>query len=266
MNASLTLYRLLKLPFNFFANTVQSAHSASPLLWRCRERPHTGAIKTIFLLLLTCTGIFAHAQVKNDLKRQKLKGNVKSVTEYEYSAVPDAKEALKDGLRMKSICKYNADGNRTEFTTYSADGKLQSRSVYNYNDSGILVDVKRYRGDGGLNVTTTYTYDKLGNESEEHNYDPSGAMFMAGKGRYDLNGNRITYDRYDMTGHLFLKSNLRYDRNGNETEEREYDSHESLQFTTTFEYDNYDKQGNWLWKATYKNDVPRTVVEREIEY
>ncbi len=218
-----------------------------------------------FILLLFCF-YPAMSQVKNDLKREKLKGGAKTVTELEYTVVPEAKEAIKDVLKMKSVCTYNADGNRTEFVTYSPEGAVQSRSVYAYNDSGILVNVKRYRADGGLNVTTTYKYDKLGNEAEENNYDPSGALFMTGKGRYDLNGNRITYDRHDGTGHLFLKSNLRYDKNGNPTQEREYDSHESLQFSTTYEYGNYDKSGNWLWRATYKNDKPRSITEREIAY
>lgn len=220
----------------------------------------------ISILVLTAIGTVVVAQVKNDLKRCKLKGNVRTVTEYEYSVLPDAKEAQKDALRMKSVCKFNDNGNRTEFMTYAPDGTVMSRSVYNYNDSGRLIDVKRYRGDGGLNVTTTYVYDKLGNEAEENNYDPSGTLFMNGKGKYDLNGNRIVFDRYDAIGHLFLKSNIKYDRNGNELEEREYDSHASLQFSTTYEHGNYDKAGNWLWKAVYKNEKPRSVTEREIEY
>lgn len=217
-------------------------------------------------MLAACFAVSASAQVKNDLKRWKLKGPVKTVTEYEYSVNAAAKEAVKDVLKVKSVCRYNDEGNRVDFVTYSADGAMLSRSVYNYNDSGRLVDVKRYRGDGGLNVTTTYVYDKLGNEAEENNYDPSGTLFMTGKGKYDLNGNRIVFDRYDGKGHLFLKSNFRYDRNGNETEEREYDSHSSLQFTTTYEHGNYDKSGNWTFKAVYKNNKPRSVFEREIEY
>lgn len=218
------------------------------------------------ILLFAAIGSAALAQVKTDLKRYKLKGSVRTVTEYEYTVVPEAKEALKDALRMKSVYKYNDNGNRTEFVTYSPDGTVMSRSVYNYNDSGRLIDVKRYRGDGGLNVTTTFVYDKLGNEAEENNYDPSGTLFMNGKGKYDLNGNRIVFDRFDAIGHLFLKSNIKYDRNGNELEEREYDSHASLQFSTTYEHGNYDKSGNWLWRAVYKNDNPRSVTEREIEY
>ncbi|GAA4467289.1 hypothetical protein GCM10023093_22900 [Nemorincola caseinilytica] len=220
-------------------------------------------VTTILLAILSLTAV--HAQVKNDLKRLKLRGDVKTVTEYEYAVPADSKEAIKGDLRSKSISKFS-NGYRTEFATYSPKGDLLSRSVYNYNDSGRLVDVKRYRGDGGLNVTTVYTYDKAGNETEESNYDPSGMLFMTGKSTYDLNGNRIVYNRYNQFGHLFLRSNIKYDKKGNEVQEREFDSHESLQFVTTYGYDGYDKQGNWLQRVTLKNDVPRTIIERELTY
>ncbi len=203
---------------------------------------------------------------KTDWQRFKLKGEVASVTELEYAAQKLGKAVDKGELKSKTVYLYNDSGYRTGFTSYGADGVLTSRSEYNYNDSGRLVDVKRYRGDGGLNVTTTYKYDKLGNESEERNTDPSGLMFMSAKGKYDLNGNRIVYDRFDQFGHLFLKSNLRYDKNGNEIEEREYDSHESLQFKTSYEYSEYDSKGNWQRRVMYKNEVPKIIVERKLEY
>ena len=223
-------------------------------------------IKTGLALVAFTACTLAGMAQKNDLTMQKLKGTIKTVTELEYAVVAGAKEPVKDTLKVKGVCKYNADGNRTEYVTYSAAGAVLSRSVFSYNDSGMLVNVKRYRGDGGLNVTTTYKYDKAGNETEESNTDPSGTEFMTGKSRYDLKGNRIVYDRYNQFGHLFLKSNFKFDKKGNEIEEREFDSHQSLQFRTTFEYDNYDKKGNWLWRVTYKNDMPRTIVEREIGY
>lgn len=230
-----------------------------------RKMAITGFFRAIIIVFFLHPGVLI-AHGKNDLQREKLKGVVKSVTEYEYAAAEDSKTPEKGALRSKAVCKYNADGNRAEYITYSPEGTVLSRSVYNYNDSGRLTDVKRYRGDGGLNVTTVYEYDKAGNEVGESNTDASGTLFMTSKSKYDLNGNRIVYDRYDGTGHLFLKSNVRFDKNGNPLEEREYDSHSSLQFTTTYEYDDYDKSGNWLQKVMYKNKKPRSLYEREIEY
>jgi len=126
---------------------------------------------SVFLIVIGAAGI-AHAERKNDLQREKLKGKVKTVTEYEYAAVEDSKVPEKGALKVKAVCRYNENGNRIDYITYSEDGKVQSKSEYNYNDNSTLKDVKRYRGDGGLNVTTTYKYDMLGNESEETNTDP----------------------------------------------------------------------------------------------
>jgi hypothetical protein len=47
---------------------------------------------------------------------------------------------------------------------------------------------------------------------------------------------------------------------------KEYDSHHGLKFSYTYEYSNFDKQGNWLSRASFKNDQPASVTERKIEY
>lgn len=218
----------------------------------------------LLLLLSFALPLAGTAQVKNELTRQKLKGRIKTVTEYEYGAVAVSGEAIKDTLRRKSISSYNEQGNETEFVTYSPAGNLLSRSVYNYNDSGHLIDVKRFRADGSLNVTTKYRYDARGNQEEDFNTDPSGTLFMRGVGKYDGKGNRIVYDRFNQYGILFLKSNFKFDKSGNEIEEREYDSHQGLKYTTTYEYGNHDRHGNWLYRVTLKNDEPKTITEREI--
>ncbi|MES2704354.1 MAG: hypothetical protein V4649_17060 [Bacteroidota bacterium] len=222
-------------------------------------------MRALLLTLLAAGITFFSAAQTNDLKRMKLKGNVKALTEYEYTAVTESKDVAKGELRWKGVTDFDAAGNIAAFSTYAADNSMLSRSVYTYNDSGRLLDVKRYRADGGLNVKVIYKCDANGNQVEEENFDASGTMFMSGKGKF-VNGNRIVYDRYNQFGHLFLKSNIKFDRKGNEIEEREYDSHQGLKFTTTFMYDAYDANGNWLRKITFKNDEAKTVTEREITY
>jgi antitoxin component YwqK of YwqJK toxin-antitoxin module len=222
-------------------------------------------MRVVATILLLCAFFpLCAQQAKNDLRRQKLRGSVSMLTEYEYAAVPGSSTTEKGELKTKSVWTYNNVGNCIKFETFSAAGKLMSQSVFVHADTG--TEVKRYRGDGGLNVTTNYKYDKAGNESQESNYDPTGTLFMTAKSKFDLNGNRIVYDRHDQYGHLFLRSNIRYDKRGNEIQEREFDSHESLQYTTTYEYQGYDKEGNWLKRVMLKNNEPRTITEREITY
>lgn len=217
-------------------------------------------------IALLCLSILAfaqtpgiHSQFKNDLRRQKLKGNVLSVTENEYNATGDS-------LALKAVTKYNDKGNMSEFFTYSPTGAILSRTTFSYNDSDKITEELRYKADGSLNVKTTYKYDDRGNKIEEYNYDASGTMFMKVQAKFDGKGNRLVKDSYNMFGALFLKCNSKFDEHGNEISAREYDSHKSLQFATTFDYDVVDKSGNWQKRTTYKNNRPFSVTVREIVY
>lgn len=205
------------------------------------------------------------AQDMNDLKRNKLKGDITAVTELDYTVTGKSRNPQKDSLKLKSVTSYDSTGNTIEFVTYSPDDKVLSRSVYEYDADGKFVEIKRYRGDGTHHVTTKYEFDWSGNIKEEKNFDPSGSLFMTAQSTY-RNGNRAVYDRYGPNGHLFLKSNYKFDKKGNEIEEREFDSHHGLKYTTTHKYSKYDKKGNWQQRVTYKNDEPRTITEREITY
>jgi hypothetical protein len=214
-------------------------------------------MKTLLLLLLLATSILANAQVKNDLARQRLKGKIKMLTESDY-------DAGSGGLVSKNISRYDDNGNLLDFYSYGPDNALLSKSIYNYNDSGKLVDVKRYKGDGTYNTRTAYKYDLKGNEVEEDNYDASGILFMKARSLYNGNGTLRVCDRFNEYGILFLKSNYKNDDDGNQVEDKQYDSHHGLKFKTTYDYENFDANGNWLKRTTYKNDKPVTLTTREI--
>jgi hypothetical protein len=216
--------------------------------------------KLFFILSLFTLHCVANAQVKSDLERQHLKGEVKKLIEKEYNGSGDS-------LMWKGVSTFNDTGNQVDFYTYSPEDVVLSKSIFNYNDStGKLVDVKRFKADGSLNVKTTFKYDFKGNINEENNYDPQNVLFMTAKSRFDPKGNRMVKDCLNEFGILFLKTNYTYDKKGHDIEEKEYDSHHSLKFTTSYEYEDFDKEGNWRKRTTYKNDVPSSVTIREIEY
>ena len=132
--------------------------------------------KTILYLLLhfsffASAQLHTHNQFKNDLARQKLHGNIKTVTEKEFNANGDS-------LKLRSVSTYNDTGNLVLFITYSPDGASLSRTTFKYNDSGKLIEEKRYKADGSLNVKTTCVYDVKGNKIEEDNYDAGGILFL----------------------------------------------------------------------------------------
>ncbi len=201
----------------------------------------------------------AHSHFKNDLLRMKLKGNVAEVDESEYNASGDS-------LIWKSVSKFNNKGNLEQFNTFSADGATLSKTTYKYNDSDKLVEENRYKADGSLNVKTTCMYDEKGNKIEEYNYDPAGIMFVKVLSKFDGKGNRIVKDSYNEFGGLFLKCNSKFDDDGNEISAKEYDSHHGLKYTTTYDYEHTDANGNWQRRTTSKNDEPISVTTREIKY
>ncbi len=218
--------------------------------------------RLFFTLLLIIPYLYVHAQpqLSYDLERQGLKGDIKKLTEKEYNGTEDS-------LMWKAVSNYNDSGNQIDYFTYSPNDVLLSKSIFKYNDTtGKLVDIKRYKADGVLNVRTTYKYDMKGHVIEENNYDPQNTLFMIAKSRYDMKGNRTVKDCMNEYGILFLKTNYKYDKHNRDIEEREYDSHHGLKFTTTYDYGNVDKSGNWRRRTMYKNDVPTSVTIREIEY
>jgi len=211
------------------------------------------------LLFLLCS-LHAFTQTKNDLERQKLKGEIKSVTEKEYNATEDS-------LMWISIGHFNDTGNQVDFYTYSPDNKMTSKSIFDYDDTtDKLIDVKRYKADGSINVRTIRKFDIKGNLVEENNFDPQNILFMTARSRYDMKGNQMVKDCFDEYGILYLKTNFQYDKKDRDIEEKEYDSHHGLKFTTSYDYESTDKNGNWRKRITYKNDNRYTVTIREFEY
>jgi len=217
--------------------------------------------RLFFTLLLLVPYLFAHAQeFSSDLERQGLKGDIKKLIEKEFNGTEDS-------LMWKAVSNYNDTGNQLDYITYSPTDVILSKSIFKYNDTtGKLADIKRFKADGSLNVKTIYKYDAKGRVIEENNFDPQGTLFMTAKSRFDMKGNRTVKDCMNEYGILFLKTNYKYDKHNRDIEEREYDSHHSLKFTTTHEYHDIDRNGNWRKRITYKNDVPNSVTIREIEY
>jgi hypothetical protein len=217
-------------------------------------------MKLFLSLFFFSLSICSLASAKNDLARQKIKGQVKSVTELEYNETGDS-------LKWKTVGRYNDSGNLVDFCTYSAAGILLSRSVFIYNDTtGLLIEERRFKADSSLIVRVKYVFDGQGNKTEEHNFDVSGKEFMKVSSKYDIKGNRTVKDSYNEYGILFLKANSKFDPLGNEIQIKEYDSHHGLKYEISYDYNKTDSNGNWTSRITNKNDDPASVTIRVFNY
>ena len=106
--------------------------------------------KTTLLLVLFFT--FTHsatAQKENDLTKEKLKGKVKSYTDFFFELI-DNKEAIQKGETEK---------------------KPENIVRFTFNEDGFVTEQIEYKLDGSLVVKFTYTYDDRNNRIEESEFN-----------------------------------------------------------------------------------------------
>jgi YD repeat-containing protein len=124
-------------------------------------------------------------EIENDLTRANIKGKVKEIIETTFSAKESFGEPQKGDLRTKDISKYNEDGNRTEETSYNADGELARKYKDQYDEDGNRTEVTFYNADGELGGKHKYQYDEDGNITESTSYNADGEIDWKYKYQYD---------------------------------------------------------------------------------
>ena len=193
------------------------------------------------LFLISCAN---NEKEKNDLSKENLKGNVKSVKKNSFVAVDKFGEISKGGrLKEQDFMNhqiFDNKGNQTERNGYYSDGSLSNKWTYKHDDKGNQIEGNCYDSNGSLSLKYTYKHDDKGNQIERIGYDSDGSFF-----------NKWTY-KDDDNGNL-IESNIIYDSDG------------SLSFKYNYEY-TYDEKNNWIKCIEFINDIPLEIVEREIEY
>jgi|ERR1035437_912855 YD repeat-containing protein len=234
-------------------------------------------MKKIFVSNLLIVALFFYScsqvknnQIKNDLTKDKIKGQVLSITETEYEAIDRFGKIEKGRLISKSITKYDNYGNELENNIYNEKSELTNKTIYKYNESDKKIEehdidyktVKesnqssfkffKYDNKGNLIqdstvfsfpselgskfIRTTYTFDNNGNEIEQIGYSGMD-LYDKRINKYDDNNNLIE-NAYYVGDSLQLKVFSKYDSNGNEIENNVYNSDGiRLLHKTNFKYD-----------------------------
>ena len=122
-------------------------------------------------------------EIENDLTRANIKGKVKEIIETTFSAKESFGEPQKGDLRTKDISKYNEDGNRTEETSYNADGELARKYKDQYDEDGNRTEKTFYNADG--EIMFKFQYDEDGNKTESTYYNSDGEINMKWKYQYE---------------------------------------------------------------------------------
>ncbi|MBI4945653.1 MAG: hypothetical protein HY840_04545 [Bacteroidetes bacterium] len=176
-------------------------------------------------------------------------------------------------LWITETLQYDSKGNITEDISNYADGSLKSKQLYKYDAKGNLIEENEYspsdsnlfpKGTSCCNVHR-YAYDDKGHKTEETDYDSNGDL--AGVNKFDSKGNRIELHIYMKFDNKNSGSNsvYKYDDMGSIIEEQTDWTDGTFHSRNKYTYD-YDKQGNWVKKIEFENDVPKYITVRDITY
>lgn len=147
---------------------------------------------------------------------------------------------------------FNKHGNIIEYYWFASNGNILLKDTYKYNRKRNIVE----QG-GSFKKKFTYEYDEKGNKTKEIICDFDGGLICTITYVFDEKGNKTERSVYDSKGNLERKYTYRYEEQGKELSDNK---------RNIFYRYNYDQKGNWIEKIEYKNDVPKVIIEREIEY
>jgi hypothetical protein len=197
-----------------------------------------------------------------------------------------------NSVRRKEVFTYNEKGQKTEMITYNADGSQAEiwnyvyddkanlvemtwnykdvdrveKSMYKYDERGNMTELYIRYSTGGDDYKQTYVYDEKGNKVKEQNYNVDGNLdgsFVAYT--YDGSGNITQEQWFRSANTLDYRTTYAYDDKNNETERVDYNGDGTITGRISSQY-TYDQQENWTKKIQFKNGEPTTVTTREISY
>ncbi|HEV8270006.1 MAG TPA: hypothetical protein VGQ04_01805 [Chitinophagaceae bacterium] len=235
----------------------------------------------------TPTNLGTAEQKKSDVAVQGLKGKVEVMSET-FLAGETSKKIL-----LKTVFKYDANGNRTELSNFKGDGKLNSTIRSTYDANGKLIKEETLLGDGTLDLASTIKTDPKGNKIEQEDLRPGGNVLFNYKYfyKYDEKGQQTERIAYGGNGTFLFKYIFNYDDNGNRTEwiqqgpdssvvgkviykyneknnlveQTEYNSKGNVKGIYTYSYD-LDKKGNWIRQKKMQDGSMIEIRERDIKY
>lgn len=246
------------------------------------------------ILLLFCSIFLIYCNnyrqkiTKNDLERLNLKGKVHIVTELSY--IPTWSPPTTLSLYKKLVAIYNKSGNEIENIDSTMDYWSDNRSKY--DETGKLISTEYYNLKGNCTGKNQYKYDKAGKETENDLFDSNGKLNRRFLCIYDNNGSLIerkeikppdsiagsvTY-KYDKAGYnsetiayngtrvLKNRFKIKYDDEGNITESDYYSPTDGHAYQSSYKYDTFDDQGNWVSRSDFDNGKALLITKRKIEY
>ncbi len=212
---------------------------------------------TITILL---AGFFlcASSKERNDLAADKLKGKVKSVAIKGYKLKKTSGGIIKDKVLFSSSSKYTEQGNILEFISSSLEDTLEGeavkfnavKSIYKYDEEGNLTGKNDYKPDGSLDDSSFYNVDNKGSRVDYYTYKGDGTLQSHTMSEYNIHGDLIELAEY-IQKKLKSRTTYTYDNNWNETDETGFDENGQVKWMEVLKYND---AGNLTEVTDYKQD------------
>jgi hypothetical protein len=237
----------------------------------------------IILLFILFSGSFmafmAPPGQVNDLVKQHLKGEVKSIMETRYQLPENSGKGSVNKVIYQKFTLYDENGYEQEIRLYKNNEVYLTSLFINGND-GSLVEMNEYYPDGSLNLNVTYTLNEKGNKSEalyswsedrtvgeicemvDYYFEIiQNVIFTKVQYQYEYRGYCTQEDFIKADGGLSFRLTTKYDFRGNKLESAYFKGDEMLSWITKYEYDRYD---NLIKSRVFKSN--RIAVYSEYKY
>ena len=248
------------------------------------------------LILLIAAVAFGYTffkpEIQNSLTLENIKGDVKTLSEYSFTAL-DKIDGIKKGKLKRNDGgadyqkTYNLSGNLIEYLNLKNQTTIKSiyddkqniveeistdidsvflfTNKYKYDSDNNIIEKTQYDSVGIFNSKYTFGYDSNNNIIERKFYNSKKNMKGRVFNKYDTNNKLIEKSKYDSEGNLKFKFTYMHDLNGNVIEKNVFDSSEKLKSKFTYEY-KLDNNNNWVQCVEFENSLPTFILVRKIEY
>ena len=205
-----------------------------------------------------------------EVRHANTAGRLISRRSYSYEGIFSESGTSRNGGGSRS----NIVMNRQAAEWYNQDGAVEFSWTYMYDARGNLIEKLYRHPEPSFEIKWAYTYSQNNEQTSEVYYDSRGSVFSGYRttNEYDSKGRVIATIQHDASGTQLSSSRFEYNNQGDLTESITYNPDDSLESSTTYEYQ-YDTKGNWVVKKTlYTNNlreeygVPTLVQYRTIEY
>jgi len=249
----------------------------------------------LLILLIAAVGFgytFLKTEIQNSLTIENIKGDVKTLSEYSFTAL-DKIDGIKKGQLKRNDGgadyqkTYNLSGNLIEYLNLKNQTTIKSiyddkqniveeistdidsvflfTNKYKYDSDNNIIEKTQYDSVGTFNSKYTYRHDSNKNIIERNFYNSKKNLEGRLSYKYDTNNKLLENSKYDSAGNLKFKFTYIHDLNGNVIEKNVFDSSEKLKSKFTYEY-KLDNNNNWVQCVEFENSLPTYILVRKIEY